>query len=412
MQVRNVGLIPVFVFALTTFAFSDSPDWNQWRGPNRDGKVQEAAWPEALKDRLSPVWEKPHGPSYSGPIISQGLVFTTETLNKATEQVTAYDLKTGEQKWQVSWPGAMSVPFFAASNGDWIRSTPICTETDLVVLGMRDVLVNLDPQTGKEKWRVDFPAQLGSELPAFGAVCSPIIDGDAIYVQTGGAVVKLSLADGSTIWKTLENNEGMMSSGAFSSPVIATIADTRQLIVQTRLELCGVNLETGDVFWKKPIDAFRGMNILTPLVFGDRIFTSAHSGKAQLLEIKHTADGKWQVGELWSQSSQAYMSSPLLINDSIFMHMKNQRVAMLNVADGSNRWTSTPYGQYWSMVQGGEKVLALDNAGDLLLIQPSNSALNIVDKVKVASNSWAHLAVQNDLVIVRDLAALKVFQWK
>lgn len=261
MQFRLAWLTPLVAVTLSTAVLADSPDWNQWRGPNRDGKVADATWPSALKDHLQPLWEKPHGPSYSGPIVSQGMVFTTETVNKSDERVTAYDLKSGEQKWQVSWPGAMSVPFFAAANGDWIRSTPICTENDLVVLGMRDVLVNLDPKTGTEKWRVDFPSQLGSSLPAFGAVCSPIIDGNAVYVQTGGALVKLSLADGSTIWKTLENNEGMMSSGAFSSPVIATIADTRQLVVQTRMELCGVSLETGDVLWKQPIEAFRGMNL-------------------------------------------------------------------------------------------------------------------------------------------------------
>ena len=108
-------------------------------------------------------------------------------------------------------------------------------------------------------------------------------------MQTGGALVKLSLDDGSVIWKCLENEAGMMSSGAFSSPTIASIAGLRQLLVQTRNELCGVDLETGKVLWKEPIEAFRGMNILTPLVFGDRVFTSAHSGKAQLFEITRSA---------------------------------------------------------------------------------------------------------------------------
>lgn len=358
------------------------------------------------------VWERPHSPSYSGPIVSNGLVYTTETIGKKSERVTAYSLETGEAVWNTEWAGAMAVPFFAASNGDWIRATPACTDTHLVVLGMRDVMVCLDPKTGDEKWRVDFPKQFGTPLPSFGAVCSPLIDDNAVYVQTGGELVKLDINDGKIIWRALKNDAGMMSSGAFSSPTIATIADKRQLLVQTRMELCGVELETGKVLWKEPIDAFRGMNILTPLAFGDRVFTSAHSGKAQLFEITRTAEDQWKVNELWSQKTQAYMSSPVLIGDTIYLHLKNQRVTALATEDGSIRWTSSPYGKYWSMVSNGKKILALDNSGELLLIKAGDQELNVLDKASVAQDAWAHLAVEGDLLIVRDLKALKVYRWK
>ncbi len=386
-------------------------DWSQWRGPNRDSQLSDATWPSSLGEKLTTVWEKPHSPSYSGPVIHDGLLYTTETIDKKSEKVTAYVLETGDVAWTKEWPGAMAVPFFAAANGDWIRSTPTVTSDALVILGMRDVLVSLDPKTGDEQWRVDFPKTMGTPMPSFGAVCSPIIDEGAVYVQTGGELVKLNLSDGSLIWQTLANGEGMMSSGAFSSPTIATIAGQRQLVVQTRQELCGVDLETGNVLWKQPIEAFRGMNILTPLVIGDRVFTSAHSGKAQLFEIKNSGE-EWNVEEVWVQKSQAYMSSPVLMGDAIYIHLKNQRVASINLADGEIKWTSSPFGKYWSMVSNGEKILALDSSGDLMLIAPDESKLNIIDQKKVATDSWAHLAVQGDYVVVRDLAALKVFRWK
>ena len=231
-------------------------------------------------------------------------------------------------------------------------------------------------------------------------------------MQTGGGLVKLSLSDGSLIWKGLETGEGMMSSGAFSSPVIASLDGQRQLLVQTRTELCGVDLEQGTVLWKEPIEAFRGMNILTPLAFGDRVFTSAHSGRAQLFQITRTAEDQWQVDELWSQKTQAYMSSPVLVDNSIYLHLKNQRFAALSVEDGSIRWTSSPFGKYWSMVTNGDQILALDSSGDLRLIQSSDESFQVLDQMKVADDSWAHLAVQGDLVIVRDLRAIKVFRWR
>ena len=411
MHLQTFACAAVTIVALLP-SFATGADWNQWRGPNRDSQLTESEWPDALNGRLNLLWEQEHAPSYSGPITQDGLVFTTETVDKTTERVTAYELKSGELVWQKEWPGAMAVPFFAASNGDWIRSTPAVSGNNLLVLGMRDVLVCLDTKTGNENWRLDFPSKTGSPLPAFGAVCSPLIDGDVAYVQSGGALVKVSMKDGSVLWSSLKDNKGMMSSGSFSSPLMATLAGKRQLLVQTRQALCGVDLETGNVLWQEPIQSMRGMNILTPVVKGDRVFNSAHSGKAQLFEISRDDDDQWSVVEIWNQKSQGYMSSPVLIGDTIYLHQKNQRATALGTEDGDIRWTSSPFGKYWSMVTNGKKILALDNTGELLLVTPSSVALEIDDRMKVANNCWAHIAIQNDLVIIRDLNALKVYQWK
>tara|TARA_R110002049_G_scaffold309268_1_gene519535 strand:+ start:49951 stop:51273 length:1323 start_codon:yes stop_codon:yes gene_type:complete len=385
--------------------------WNQWRGPQRDGQVGDSDWPSALGDHLSLVWQQAHAPSYSGPITFGDWVFTTETINKQVERVTAYELATGNKVWHTEWPGEMTVPFFAASNGSWIRATPACVDGHLLVMGMRDVLVCLDPATGNEKWRVDFPHDMGGPVPSFGAASSPIIDGDGVIVQTGGAVMRLSLADGSLIWKTLENAGDMMSSGAFSSPTIAMLCAKRQLVVQTRTHLCGVELSTGKVLWREPIEAFRGMNILTPLVVGNQVYTSAHSGKAQLFDIRCDESGRWSVHEVWNQKTQAYMSSPVLVGDTIYLHAKNQRVVATALQDGTIRWTSSPQAKYWSMVSNGERILALAESGDLLLLDASDEQFNVIDKTKVAEDAWAHLAVQGPWVIVRDLAALRVYRW-
>ena len=102
-------------------------DWPQWRGPTRDSRVVGTQWPDSLDgNHLELSWEVEQGPSYSGPIVVGNRVFTTETDEKKTEAVYAYDKTTGEELWRTEWEGAMTVPFFAASNGSWIRSTPAC----------------------------------------------------------------------------------------------------------------------------------------------------------------------------------------------------------------------------------------------------------------------------------------------
>lgn len=400
--------------------WSVEPAWGQWRGPLRDGHATGGDWPAALGDRLNLVWEVELGPSYSGPVTSGDLVFTTETVDKQYERVTAYQLASGQLAWEAKWEGAMAVPFFAAANGDWIRATPACDGNHLIVAGMRDVLVCMDAPTGKEKWRVDFAKQFSNPLQAFGCVCSPLIDGEAVYIQVGGGTTKLSLADGAVIWQTLKGGDSMMTGGAFSSPVIATIAGQRQLVVATRERLAGVSLDDGRELWSEAIESFRGMNILTPVVIGDRLFSSAHSGRSRMFQVGISDGSVPRVDEVWENKAQAYMSTPVVVGDHLYMHQKNQRVVCLSLTDGSERWTTEPFGKYWSMVANATSgsILALDADGELRLVAADPSEFRVLGQTKVADDSWAHLAVQPAAdsggfwVLVRALDRLRVYRWQ
>ena len=65
-----------------------------------------------METHLELSWEVEQGPSYSGPIVAGNRVFTTETDEKKTEVVYAYDKTTGEELWRTEWEGAMTVPRF------------------------------------------------------------------------------------------------------------------------------------------------------------------------------------------------------------------------------------------------------------------------------------------------------------
>ncbi|MCA9208489.1 MAG: PQQ-like beta-propeller repeat protein [Planctomycetales bacterium] len=390
----------------------DSSGWNQWRGPQRDGVVQGADWPSSLSDTaLRKIWSVALPPSYSGPVVSDEAVFVTGTENKETELAIALDRRSGKELWRTHWPGAMTVPFFAASNGSWIRATPAFDGSTLFVAGMRDVLVALDAQTGKEKWRVDFVEQYKTPLPTFGFASSPLLDGEWLYVQAGGAFLKLDKATGKVIWRTLVDNGGMMGS-AFSSPVVATVAGKRQLLVQTRLKLAGVDPDDGSVLWEREVPNFRGMNILTPVKIGDSIFTSSYQNKAWLFDV-FKADDAFIVKEAWSNNAQGYMSTPVVIDGHAYMHLQNQRFTCISLKTGERTWTSKPFGKYCSMVAHGDRILALDQRGDLLLLKANPKEFELIDQRKISDEeTWAHLAVSGDELFVRELNGIKSFRWK
>ncbi len=388
-------------------------EWNQWRGPNRDGQVAGPAWPDRLTENyLKQRWHMDLGPSYSGPVVSAKAIFVTETKDKATEIVRALSRTTGKEMWKVEWPGAISVPFFAKSRGDWIRATPAYDGKSLFVAGMRDVLVSLDAKSGKENWRVDFAKEFKTPLPEFGLVCSPLVDGNALYIQAGNAAVKLDKRTGKVIWRALGSESGIMSNGAFSSPVLAEVAGRRQLIVQTREQLTGLDLETGKVLWLQNVPSFRGMNILTPVVFGDAIFTSSYQNKSWLYRISKSTDG-FAVGAAWENNAQGYMSTPVVIDGHAYLHLGNQRFTCINLKTGERTWTSKPFGKYASLVAQRDRILALDERGVLLLLKANPKEFELLSESPISEDeAWAHLAVAGDELYVRGLNGLAVYHWR
>ncbi|MCS6865345.1 MAG: PQQ-binding-like beta-propeller repeat protein [Gemmataceae bacterium] len=406
-------LLGLLVVASSAVA-AEPATWTQWRGPYRDGHVRGPAWPDKISgDALKLVWRVDKlGPSYSGPIVAADRIFTTQTVDKKMEVVTAYDRKTGKELWKTSWEGAITVPFFAAKNGSWIRSTPAFDGKTLFVAGMRDVLVALDGATGRELWRLDFVKECGTPPPDFGFVCSPLVDDTGVYVQAGGGVAKVDKKTGKILWQTLKDGGGMMGS-AFSSPVVARLAGTDQLVVQTRTQLAGVERDSGKVLWSKEIPSFRGMNILTPLPFGDDgIFTSTYGGNTRLLQIK-SAGGQYTTADAWTLKYEGNMSTPVVLEDHAYLLGKDKRLVCVDLKTGREAWrTEERFGDYWSLVANKDKILALDNRGILFLIKANSREFELLDKRQLDTNdTWAHLAVCGDEIVIRDLNGLTVWRW-
>ncbi|MGB0356563.1 MAG: PQQ-binding-like beta-propeller repeat protein, partial [Opitutales bacterium] len=361
--------------------------WPQWRGPSRNGIIpSESLWPAKIdQNSLKEKWRVKLGKGYSGPVVSNEMVFTTESLEE--EEIThAYNRKDGKLVWSAKWKGKMKVPFFAAKNGSWIRSTPTFDGKNLFVCGMRDVLHSLNADTGEINWKVDFVERYDTPLPAFGMVCSPLINGDDLYVQAGSGFVKLDKRNGKSIWRSLQDKGGMFGS-AFSSPVIEEINGKPQVVVQTRTDLAAVNPKNGKELWKQPIKAFRGMNILTPTVIGNSIFTSSYGGKSLLFNVQKEKESEQTLMQTWENRQEGYMSGPIILGDFCYIHLRKQRITCLDMKTGETQWISSEsFGKYMSMVSNGKEILALDEDGTLYLIDPNPEKFVIKESRKISES--------------------------
>lgn len=410
-------LVGGLLLSKPTAAQLKTPDlsklWHQWRGPTRDGHYPGGPWPDSLQEpALKQMWRVELAQGYPGPVVAEDRVFVAETRDQKTEVVRALDRNTGAELWKAEWPGALKVPFFAAANGSWIRSTPAYDGQSLYVAGMRDLLVCLDAATGKERWKVDFVERYKTQVPAFGFVCSPLVIGDFVYVQAGGAFIKLDKKTGESLWRVLEDGGGMNGS-AFSSPFPISVFGYDQILVQTRSTLAGVDPVAGAVMWRQPVPAFQGMNIFTPIFHSaDRVFTSSYGGGSFNYQLSRNDKKEFTISQTWKNTNQGYMSSPLVYKDKLYIHLHSQRFGCFDLVTGEKKWVSEPFGKYWSLIGLSDRILALDERGDLLLIRVNPDKFDLIDRRSISkAPAWAHLALSGDQIFIRELNAIAAYRW-
>ena len=205
-----------------------------------------------------------------------------------------------------------------------------------------------------------------------------------------------------------------MFGGAFSSMIVATIHGKKQIVAQTRSALAGLDPLTGEALWSTPVEAFRGMNILTPIIHEDLVFTATYGGGAFCFRVGHSEDAFF-VDTLWrDQDLEGYMSSPLLIGDFVYLFGRDRKVHCVGMETGKRMWSSEQtFGQYWSMVSNENRVLALDEQGMLYLFDASPDAFELLDWRSISDDpTWAHLAVSGEQLFVRSLSGLSAYRWK
>jgi hypothetical protein len=97
----------------------------------------------------------------------------------------------------------------------------------------------------------------------------------------------------------------------------------------------------------------------------------------------------------------------------IYLHRRDQKFCCLEWATGSETWVSQErFGQYWSLVTDGERILALDQKGELLLLRPSPKEFVLLERRRVSDqDTRAHLAVVDGQLFIRELKGITAWAW-
>jgi hypothetical protein len=155
------------------------------------------------------------------------------------------------------------------------------------------------------------------------------------------------------------------------------------------------------------------MNILTPIVLGGGVFTSSYNNKTYFFSVQQSGDAMTST-KTWENKVKGYMSTPVVIDGHAYLHLQNQRVACVRIADGQETWISSRrFGKYWSMVAQKDRILALDEEGVLFLVEANPKEFKILGEKKVSDQeTWGHLAISGQDVFIRELKGISSWRWE
>ncbi len=394
--------VVVTIVAATLAGQGVPPSWPQWRGSARDGVATFTApqtWPQQLTRR----WEVSVGAGHSSPVVSgdRVVIFTRQGER---EVIAAHDLETGKQIWQDGYDAPYTMNPAARGHGPGPKATPVIANDRVFTLGISGVLAAHDLATGTLLWRTD-PS---STLPLYGAAMSPVVDGTRVIAHVGGhdagALTAFDAATGKVAWRWTGSGPG------YGSPMVATLAGTRQIVTQTQNLMVGVDIADGRLLWQVPNRTNYDQNCVTPLIVGDLVIYSGLETPTIAMRVSRKGS-TFTTQPVWrNEAVSLYMSSPAATEEAVYglSHRNRGQFFALDLASGKTLWTTRGReGDNASIVRAGTWLLLFTTNAEMIIARATPARWEEVKRYTIADSAvWAHPAVLGNQIVVKDVDKL------
>jgi outer membrane protein assembly factor BamB len=312
-------------------------DWPGWRGPQANNHASESTdapirW--NLEDGLNIDWKTPlPGRGHSSPVVIENGIFltTSETANQS-QSLLKFDRESGRliDQW-ILHQGTLP-PRIQSSNSH-ASPTPSYNGEHLFVTFFTDDAIWLSAMTlsGVEVWktRVCEFKPTGFE---FGYGASPLVEEDLVIIAAeyngrDSGLYALDSRTGKTVWKMPRPQ-----TWTFASPIAATIAGQRQVLLAGGDAVTAYDPQTGRVLWT--------VSAGTEAMCG----TAVWDGRRIIVSGGNPVAGTWCVSgdgtqtKLWENPVMCYEQSLLAVENFVFAVADNGVAYCWRTRDGGEMW--------------------------------------------------------------------------
>jgi outer membrane protein assembly factor BamB len=385
-------------------------DFPEYRGRLRDGIVQGPPlardWQKQPPRRL---WQYPVGGGYAAFAVAGNVAVTIEQ-RRDKEAVVCYDTASGRERWKHEYAAYFKEPL----GGNGPRATPTIAEGDVYSLGATGKLVCLEGTTGRLKWSAE--TLENNDNIMWGMSGSPLVYDQVVVVNPGAqrasaaghALIAYNRADGKVVWNTGKTK------AAYSSPMLATLAGRKQILIFDAGGLAGCDAAKGEELWRVPWTTYQDINVAQPLVLeGDRVFiSSGYEHGCAMVHVKETG-GKWSTEVKENTSSKGLrckFSNPVFYQGYIY-GLDESRLVCLDAGTLEQKWkTGSRYG-HGQLLLAGDLLVILAESGKLALVEATPSGHHELGSVPAleGEKTWNYPALADGKVYVRNAENMACF---
>lgn len=419
---------PVFA-VLMGCAVLHGADWPQYHGPQRNGVSPETglarSWPESGPKVL---WTVELGRGYGSAAVRDGEVYildrtTSKPVDQREDVLRCLDLDTGKERWTFAYASPGKYSF------DGTRSVPTVTETHVYVAGPFGHMHCVDRKTHAAVWSVNLLERFGGKRPLWGFVQSPLLDGDVVIVAAQGRqgfLVGLDARTGKAVWAS----PPLSGRPCYASPVLATLAGIRQVIIATggqaargrqqavKGTVASFAADDGRLLWT--YDGWQCRNpIADPVpIDADRVFVvGGYGAGAVMLRVIKAGDGLGVEEAYRVPDWRGQIQTPILHDGVIYSDNSGKSgkggLTCLGL-DGKVKWASSAVANGPTFDRGGVLVadgliLAVDARGTLRLAEANPTEYRELGSVRLLEGKqiWAPLALADGRLLLRDLTKMR-----
>lgn len=385
-------------------------DISQFLGPRRDARLTgirlRRDW-QARSPQLA--WRREIGAGWSSFAVVNGFAVTMEQRGDE-ELVTCYEVATGTPRWVHAAPTRhQTLP-----GGVGPRATPTIHRGRVYALGATGVLRCLDGATGRPVWTEDLLARIGVtpeedlNAIAWGRANSPLIVDDFVVVPLGGPVkgpwVSLAAFDrmtGRLVWT------GGDCQASYSSPLLATLAGERQILIVNQGYVSGHDPASGQELWKHPWPGSSNSNATVSQVVpvsNDRLLLSKGYGVgAKLLQVSRSSQGGWQVAEVWSNSRVLRTKfCNVVVQGAHVYGLSDGVLECVELASGQRVWKAGRYGQ-GQILGVGDLLIVQTESGDVALVEATSAGHHELGRfAALEGKTWNNPSLYGRYLLVRN----------
>ncbi len=407
----------LFFTVVSAFSFQSvyAGDWPGYRGPKGDGSSAESISAKAFAaGGPKSVWKAETANGFSSFAIGGGKAVTlvTEKVGKKSiETCVAFDETSGKKLWAVNLgeggklDGGGGAGTKTNKGGDGSRSTPAIDGDKVYAFDAFLAVHCLNLEDGSKVWTRDLVKENGAQNIKWENAASPVIDGDQIYVAGGGkgqALLALNKADGKVIWKVEDDQI------THATPIVGKVQGVKQVVFFTQTGLVAVTPEKGDVLWRYAFP-FNVSTAASPVIWEDIVYCSAGYGVGAGA-VKISKDGaKLSAREIWRTKGKNvnHWSTPVVKDGNLygmfsFKQYGKGPLACVDIRTGEMKWSQEGFGPGNVVLTKEGNVLALSDAGELVLVDANSSAYKELGRAKaVEGKCWSTPAVSGGRIFVR-----------